>query len=122
MDTYTSVTYSIQTHNNDTTKKIEYSSTITDDDNKQVSTYYKNIIKNDHQNESFTKVLRDSSKIYQQLGNSINKADWYIQEYENNNMQKEYNDPYDSHNFDKFVLDYLPTGDKLEDKYMIANH
>lgn len=122
MDTYTSVTYSIQTHNNDTTKKIEYSSTITDDNNKQVSTYYKNIIKNDHQNESFTKVLRDRSKIYQQLGNSINKADWYIQEYENNNMQKEYNDPYDSHNFDKFVLDYLPTGDKLEDKYMIANH
>ena len=120
MDTYTSVTYKIQKHNDDVVKKIEYNSCITDTD-KQISTYYTSIIEKDKQNESFTKLLRDKSHIYQQLGNSINKADWMIQEYENNNLQKEYNDMYEKHNFDSCLLEYMPSINQATEKYLIAN-
>ena len=120
MDTYTSVTYSIQKHNHDTVKKIEYNSTINDNE-KQVSTYYSNTMNNDKTNESFTKLFRDKSNIFEQIGNSQCKSDWKVQEYHNNNLQKQYSDPYESHNFDKCLTEFIPSLEQPENKYLIDN-
>jgi len=120
MDTYTSVTYSIQKHNDDTVKKIEYNSTITDNE-KQISTYYNQTINNDKTQESFTKLFRNKSEIYEQIGCSQSQSDWNVQEYHNNNLQKQYVDPYPTHNFDKCLTDFLPAISQAENKYLIDN-
>jgi len=120
MDTYTSVTYSIEKHNDDIIKKIEYNSTINDKD-KMINTYYNNSIKNNNQNETFNKIYKDNNNIYEQIGNSTNKEDWLIKEYYNRNKEKEYIDIYDNHKFDKYIMDHMPSLTKLNDNLLIDN-
>jgi hypothetical protein len=121
METYTSMTYSIQKTNNDTTvTKIEYNSTIKDND-EMVDTYYNNSTSNDVQKESFTRTLKKKKEICQQIGISTNKTDWQIQEYVNNNCQKDYIDSYDAHNFDKYIKDCIPCLTNMNDKFLLKN-
>ena len=76
---------------------------------KMVNTYYNNSISEDAQNESFTKTLKDKKNTYEQIGVSVNKADWNVKEYHNNNCNKQYIDAYGVHNFDKCITDCIPS-------------
>lgn len=99
MDTFTSFTYSFQKQNDIHTKKIEYISTMQDND-KVMSTSYNNIYKNNQQYESFNKLLKDSHDVYEQIGNSRNKSNWDIKEFHNQTLKKEYCEKYDKHSFE----------------------
>lgn len=102
VDTYTSITYSVEKHNNDTVQKVAYSSTIKDAD-KMIDTHYNNTVKNNEQNESFSKLFKNRDNIYEQIGNSKNKKDWTVQEYHNSSFQKKYVDKYTNHKFDECI-------------------
>lgn len=119
-DTYSSITYSIQKHNNNINKKIEYKSYIKDND-KQISTYYNNNYDNNNQSENFNKLYIDTMNKYEQIGNSKNKKDWKIQEYHNNNIQKEYIDSYDKHSFNEYLLDSIQSLPELNQNILIDN-
>jgi hypothetical protein len=123
METYTSITYSVHKKNDQSITKVEYNSTIKDKD-KLVNTYYNNNISEDSQNESFTKTLKDKQNTYEQVGISINKADWNIKEYHNNNCNKQYIDGYNMHNFDKCITDFIPSLTSLNEneKLFIENN
>ncbi len=114
MNTFTSITYSHSKQNDsEETKKIEYISSI-QDDSKLVTTSYNNVIQKNNQIESFNKLLKSHYGIYEQVGSSQNKKDWSIQEFHNNNLNKEYKDAYDKHKFDKYLNECLPhTVDKF---------
>jgi hypothetical protein len=120
METYTSITYSLHEKNNEIVKKIEYNSTLKDD-NKMINTYYNNSISNDVQNESFTKMLKDNKDIFEQIGVSQNKEDWKIKEFHNNDYQKEYTDDYNKHSFMKTITDSIPSLTNMNNKNMIEN-
>lgn len=99
MNTFTSVTYSFQTHNDtDTIKKIEYISTVQDDE-KMMHTSYNNILRNNEQQETFNKLFKEKTNVYEQIGNSRNKSNWKIKEFNNQTLSKEYNEIYDKHKF-----------------------
>ncbi len=119
-NTYTSITYSINKINDNVIKKVEFSSTIKNQD-KMINTYYNNSITNSNQTESFNKLYKDNNNIYEQIGNTKNKKDWFIQEYYNNNKEKEYIDTYDKHNFDQYILDYMPSLINLNNNVLIDN-
>jgi hypothetical protein len=121
MDKYTSITYSLHEKDNETIKKIEYNFTLKDDDNKMINTYYNNSISNDTQNESFTKTLKDSHNIFEQIGISENKEDWKIKEFHNSDYQKEYVDDYNKHSFMKTIIDSIPSLANMNGKNMIEN-
>jgi len=122
METYTSITYSVHKKNDKSITKIEYNSTMKDND-KLINTYYNNSISDDAQNESFTKTLKDKQDIYEQIGVSTNKADWNVKEYHNNNCNKQYIDAYGIHNFDKCITDCIPSLTTLNEneKFLIEN-
>ena len=86
-----------------------------------VNTYYNNSTSNDVQKESFTKIFKGKKEICQQIGVSTNKTDWQIQEYVNNNCQKDYVDSYDAHNFDKYISDCVPSLTNMNDKFLLKN-
>ncbi len=115
MDTFTSFTYSFQKQNDMQTKKIEYISTMQDND-KVMSTYYNNMYKNNEQSESFNKLLKDNHNIYEQVGNSLNKSNWTIKEFHNQKLNKEYNDKYDKHTFE-----YVPSVQSIENNQFLLN-
>lgn len=102
MKKFTSVTFSQGTDDNDITfKKIDYQETVTIQDN-TFSTLYslKQDNKSEDSVESFNKILKNNNYIFEQIGNSKNKNDWEIKEFENNNLHKQYNDQYNEHKFD----------------------
>ena len=123
MDTYTSITYSIKKENDEVVKKIEYTSTIKDSDKTLINTYYNNSISNKKQSESFCKLLKEDQNVYQQIGSSINKNDWKIQEYKDSDKQREYIDDYNKHNFDQCIMDCMPSLTNLDvnEKFLIDN-
>jgi len=124
METYTSITYSVHKKNDQSITKIEYNSTMKDND-KMVNTYYNNSISDDVQNESFTKTLKDKQNKYEQIGVSTNKADWNVKEYHNNNCNKQYIDAYSMHNFDKCITDCMPSLTSMNgenEKFLIENN
>ena len=112
MDTFTSITYSKKQSaaNSSTVEKLEYNSSI-QDNNKLMNTSYVNTINSmdNDQYESFNKLLKNNSELYEQVGSSHNQSDWNVKEFHNTKLNKEYNDPYCKHNFDQDVLDCLPS-------------
>ena len=106
IDTNTSFIYSIHKNNNNTIRKIEYNNTVRDAD-KMIDTHYNNTIKNTEQFESFTKLLKDKSDVYEQVGSSKNKTDWTVKEFHNSALQKKYTDKYTKHKFDEHIMDYM---------------
>lgn len=120
MDTHTSIIYSVTKHNDNTIKHIEYNSTIKDGD-KMMNTHYKNTVNNEELQESFTKLYRDRDIIYEQLGNSRNRADWFVKEYQNNNFQKQYMEDYNKHTFNDCIMDTMPSLVKLNDNFLLDN-
>jgi len=101
MKKFTSVTFSQETEDNDITfKKIDYQETVTMNDN-TFSTLYslKQDSKGEQSVESFNKILKNDNYLFEQIGNSKNKNNWDIKEFENNNLHKQYNDQYEEHKF-----------------------
>lgn len=111
MDTFTSITYSKKQSKDcrGAIEKLEYNSSINDND-KLMRTSYVNTINslNNEQYESFNKLLKNNSELYEQVGSSHNSSDWYVKEFHNTKLNKEYRDPYGKHNFDQAVLECLP--------------
>ena len=80
--------------NNNTTKfEYKYSQI---DNNKLSSTSYTNSIDSSGSIESFNKLYKENNIIHEKIGNSTNKKSWNIKEFINTNLEKEYNDSYDS--------------------------
>jgi hypothetical protein len=120
MDTCTSITYSIKKNNGEIVKKVEYNATAKDNE-KIINTYYNNSVTNNQQTESFNKIFKDKNNTYEQIGSSKNKQDWSVQEYHNNNKQKEYVDMYKKHNFDQYIMECMPSLANLNDNFLIDN-
>jgi hypothetical protein len=118
IDTNTSFIYSIHKNNNNTIRKIEYNNTVRDAD-KMIDTHYNNIIKNTEQYESFTKLLKDKSDVWEQVGSSKNKTDWTVQEFHNSTFQKKYTDKYTKHKFDEHIMDYMQQMQMPNNNFMI---
>lgn len=114
MNTFTSITYSHSKKNGkDDIKKVEYVSTVEDQD-KLMTTSYNNIMQNNNQIESFNKLLKNHSHTYEQIGNSYNRNDWLIKEFHNSSLNNEYKDAYNKHSFDNCLNECLPSHvDKL---------
>ena len=89
------------------TKKIEYKSTVRDDD-KILSTSYNNVMSDKEQIESFNKLLQSQKNTYEQVGSSKNKNDWNVKEYHNSSLNKEYMDPYAKHTFQQYICANAP--------------
>lgn len=115
MNESTSISYSYTNINNEISKKIEYKSTIADKDNKKIlSTMYNNNIVNNNGveniTESFNKFIKDDTddgKIYEQIGNSKNRNNWDIKEFDNHVLNNEYAENYDMISFTR-ILDKVP--------------
>jgi hypothetical protein len=112
MDTYTSITYSKNSSSKDccgTIEKLEYNSSIQDNDKLMRTSYVNtmNSLTND-QYESFNKLLKNRNDLYEQVGSSHNRSDWNVKEFHNAKLNKEYNDAYSKHNFDQALLECLP--------------
>jgi len=115
MNESTSISYSYTNINNEISKKIEYKSTIADKDNKKIlSTMYNNNIVNNNGveniTESFNKFIKDDTdngKIYEQIGNSKNRNNWDIKEFDNHVLNNEYRENYNKISF-KPILDKVP--------------
>jgi hypothetical protein len=108
MNTFTSITYSHSKQNGaEEVRKVEYKSTI-EEDGKLMSTSYVNTMTDKHQSETFNKLLKSDSDIYEQIGNSSDKNNWKIKEFHNNSLNKEYSDVYSKHNFDNCLNIDMP--------------
>lgn len=109
MKTFTSVTFSQGTYDDDSSfKKIDYQETMTINDNTFTKMYSLHQDGNGQKNvESFNKILKNDKYLFEQIGSSKNKDDWVIKEFENNNLQRQYNDNYEQHKFD-IPYDKLP--------------
>lgn len=109
MDTFTSITYSKKGNASGSIEKLEYNSSIQDND-KLMRTCYVNTFNsiNNDQCESFNKLLKNHSELYEQVGSSRNRSDWNVKEFYNTKLNKEYSDAYAKHNFDQAVLESLP--------------
>ena len=120
METYTSITYSVHKKNAQSITKIEYNSSLKDD-NKLVNTCYSNYISDNIHNESFTKTLKDNNDTYEQIGISSDKKEWNVKEYHNNSCQKEYTESYNAHNFDECITECIPSLANLNETFLIEN-
>jgi len=99
----TSITYSVQVDDNDITEsKIEYNKYSKIDSNNEKLLTYKKIIKDDLvgnnivKNETFNELYKNNNNINEVIGHSLNKTDWNICEYNNNNLDKKYVKEYDN--------------------------
>lgn len=99
----TSITYSVQVDDNDVKEsKIEYNKYSKIDANNEKLLTYKKIIKDDIvsnnvvKNETFNELYKNNNNINEVIGHSLNKTDWNIYEYNNNNLDKKYVKEYDN--------------------------
>lgn len=99
----TSITYSVQVDDDDVTEsKIEYNKYSKIDANNEKLLTYKKIIKDDLvgnnivKNETFNELYKNNNNINEVIGHSLNKTDWNICEYNNNNLDKKYVKEYDN--------------------------
>jgi hypothetical protein len=99
----TSITYSMQVDDNDVKEsKIEYNKYSKIDANNEKLLTYKKIIKDDIvgnnivKNETFNELYKNNNNINEVIGHSLNKTDWNIYEYNNNNLDKKYVKEYDN--------------------------
>lgn len=117
----TSITYSVQVDDNDVKEsKIEYNKYSKIDANNEKLLTYKKIIKDDIvsnnvvKNETFNELYKNNNNINEVIGHSLNKTDWNICEYNNNNLDKKYVKEYDNLKLD-INYDLL---NKYETKYI----
>tara|TARA_B000000475_G_C15980435_1_gene440749 strand:- start:720 stop:1094 length:375 start_codon:yes stop_codon:yes gene_type:complete len=99
----TSITYSVQVDDNDVKEsKIEYNKYSKIDANNEKLLTYKKFIKDDIvgnnivKNETFNELYKNNNNINEVIGHSLNKTDWNIYEYNNNNLDKKYVKEYDN--------------------------
>ena len=106
MSTKTSFTYSYNnTDDVSISKVIEYKTSYTDDNDNTCATSYKNNIEDDKMHESFNKLVINKQESSEQIGVSINKDDWKLQEFHNDDLLKEYKEDYDKHPYYKYYLE-----------------
>ena len=103
MKVKTSITYSVQVDDNDVKEsKIEYNKYSKIDANNEKLLTYKKFIKDDIvgnnivKNETFNELYKNNNNINEVIGHSLNKTDWNIYEYNNNNLDKKYVKEYDN--------------------------
>lgn len=99
----TSITYSVQVDDNDVKEsRIEYNKYSKIDANNEKLLTYKKFIKDDIvgnnivKNETFNELYKNNNNINEVIGHSLNKTDWNIYEYNNNNLDKKYVKEYDN--------------------------
>lgn len=106
MSTKTSFTYSYNNIDDvSISKVIEYKTSYTDNDNNTLATSYKNTIENDNMCESFNKLFINNKETNEQIGVSVNKDDWNLKEFHNDDLLKEYKEDYDKHPYYKYYLE-----------------
>ena len=91
----TTISYSHQVNNDDTKEsKVEYNKYTKTPDNIEKMLTYKKIVKNDlsgnniTNNESFNELYKNNTDINEVIGNSCNKKNWNVIEYNNYNLKK----------------------------------
>jgi|TARA_B110000483_G_C17850473_1_gene410176 hypothetical protein len=89
-----------------TIKRINYNHIVLAGD-KLWSTTYKNKIDDKSINETFNKLHKDGTDIYEKIGNCQNKNSWIVKEFFNTNLKKEYNTSYDKNNFTNTIIDAI---------------
>jgi len=94
MDTKKTFSYSIKKSGKDVIKELQYSDYSKNLDNEENLLLYKNVIKNNEIIESFNKLQKNEDQIKELIGNSKNKGQWKIKEYENSLLQKQYKHKY----------------------------
>ena len=94
MDTKKKFSYSIKKSGKDVIKELQYSDYSKNLDNEENLLLYKNVIKNNEIIESFNKLQKNEDQIKELIGNSKNKGQWKIKEYENSLLQKQYKHKY----------------------------
>jgi hypothetical protein len=99
MENRTSFTYTIENKNNKTIKELEYSNYSKNTDNEENMLLYKNIMKDDVIMESFNKLCKYGKNTREIVGNSRNKSDWKIRQYQNSIFERKYVEDYDTLNF-----------------------
>jgi hypothetical protein len=105
MNKKTSFTYSYNSDDISTSKIIEYNTSYTDSKNNILYTSYKNSITDDKIYESFNKLYINDNNKNEQVGISINKDDWNLKEFHNDNLLKEYKECYEKHPYNKIYLE-----------------
>ena len=117
----TTISYSHQVNNDDTKEsKVEYNKYTKTPDNIEKMLTYKKIVKNDlsgnniTNNESFNELYKNNTDINEVIGNSCNKKNWNVIEYNNYNLKKKYKKEYDNIKLD-INYDLL---EKYDTKYL----
>lgn len=106
MSTITSFTYSYNNIDNvNITKNVEYKTVYKDDNDNTWASSYNNTISNDDMKESFNKIFKNNKIIKEQIGNSENKKDWKIKEFDNHSFTKEYNENYKKYPYYEYYLE-----------------
>lgn len=98
MEKRTSFTYSIENHNNNIIKEIQYSDYSKNDKNENML-LYKNVMRNNDILESFNKMCKSDDEIDEVIGNSKNKGSWKIKQFKNSILHKKYREDYGRLNF-----------------------
>jgi hypothetical protein len=109
----TSFTYSYNNiDDTNITKSMEFKSYYTDNDNNVFSVSYKNNISGNggtgdgnNMQESFNKMFINKHEIKEQIGMSVNKDDWELKEYHNNDLLRQYKEHYDKHPYYRYYLE-----------------
>jgi hypothetical protein len=99
MENRTSFTYTIENKNNKTIKELQYSDYSKSTDNEENMLLYKNVINDDEILESFNKLFKYGNDTREIVGNSRNKSNWKIRQYNNSTFERKYVEDYDRLNF-----------------------
>jgi len=92
-------------------KSMEFKTCYTDDNDTVYSVSYKNNIDinsktgNNDMKESFNKLFINKKDVKEQIGMSVNKKDWELKEYHNNDLLKQYKEHYDEHPYYRYYLE-----------------
>lgn len=108
MSTITSFTYSYNNVDNvEINKNFEYKTVYKDDQNNVWSSTYKNVMTGDNNMyESFNKLYKSNmDEIKEQVGNSVNKDNWKIKEFDNGIEEKSYIETYDKYPYYNYYID-----------------
>ena len=107
MSTVTSFTYSYNNIDNvEVNKSFEYKTVYTDKNENIWSSIYKNSTTNDNMIESFNKTYKSNmDEFKEQIGNSNNKSNWTIKDFDNCIKSKDYTESYDKYPYYNYYLE-----------------